>query len=147
MILSSVPLVSLTDTGEVDKNGNITKLGRINGVLKACDNGKQNENTATCSYYAWYQGTSMAAPHASGVAALAVGAHGTGTSAANFGLAPETVRSLLMSTASNHACPPGGVQSYEREGRSAEFTAICSGTVDFNSFYGDGIVNALGVVQ
>ena len=147
MILSSVSLVSLTDTGEVDKNGNITKLGRINGVLKACDNGKQNENTATCSYYAWYQGTSMAAPHASGVAALAVGAHGTGTSAANFGLAPDTVRSLLMSTATNHACPPGGVQSYEREGRSAEFTAICSGTVDFNSFYGDGIVNALGVVQ
>ena len=39
------------------------------------------------------------------------------------------------------------VQSYEREGRSAEFTATCSGTVAFNSFYGDGIVNALGVVR
>jgi hypothetical protein len=33
-----------------------------------------------------------------------------------------------------------------QEGRPAEFDALCTGTEDYNSFYGDGIVNALGVV-
>ncbi len=32
--------------------------------------------TSACGYYAWLQGTSMASPHATGVAALAVSAHG-----------------------------------------------------------------------
>ncbi len=52
-----------------------------------------------------------------------------------------------MGTATDHACPPGGVQSYVREGRSEEFTATCVGDADFNGFYGDGIVNALGAVS
>ena len=52
-----------------------------------------------------------------------------------------------MSSARNHACPAGGVQSYTDVGRSAEFTATCNGTADFNAFYGDGIVNALGAVS
>ena len=95
-ILSAAPLSVLQATGEVDKNGNVTKLGRDLGVLKSCVNGKQNENTSSCAYYQWLQGTSMAAPHASGVAALAVGAHGTGTTDADTGLAPATTRALLM---------------------------------------------------
>ena len=57
------------------------------------------------------------------------------------------VRSLLLGTATDHACPAGGVQSYLDEGRSAEFTATCVGTPDHNGFYGEGIVNALGVVE
>ena len=95
----------------------------------------------------YLQGTSMAAPHASGVAALAVSAHGKVQGTAGFTLAADAVRDLLMDTATDHACPAGGVRSYVPEGRSAEFTATCTGTTDFNSFYGDGIVNAAGVVQ
>jgi subtilisin family serine protease len=117
------------------------------GTLKSCVNGKHNENTSACAYYQWLQGTSMAAPHASGVAALVVGAHGAGTSASNFGLAPAMTRSILMDTARDHACPAGGVMSYEDVGRSAEFTATCVGTADFNGFYGDGIVNAVNAVE
>jgi lantibiotic leader peptide-processing serine protease len=147
LILSTASLAALQESGQVDKNGNITKPGRDAGVIKECTDRRQPDQKADCSYYEWLQGTSMAAPHASGVAALAVGAHGTGTSAATFGLAPDTVGSLLMSTATDHACPAGGVQSYTREGRSEEFTATCTGTPAFNSFYGAGIVNALGVVQ
>lgn len=147
LILSSVSLDSLRESGEVDKNGNITKPGRDAGVIKQCTDRRQPDQKATCAYYAWFQGTSMASPHAAGVAALAVAAHGTGASADTFTLAPATTRSLLMDTATDHACPPGGVRSYVPEGRSAEFTARCVGTADFNSFYGDGIVNALGVVQ
>jgi len=147
LILSSVSLDSLRETGEVDKNGNITKPGRDAGVIKQCTDRRQPDQKATCAYYAWFQGTSMASPHAAGVAALAVAAHGTGASADTFTLAPATTRTLLMDTATDHACPAGGVRSYEPEGRSAEFTATCVGTPDVNSFYGEGIVNALGVVQ
>jgi subtilisin family serine protease len=147
LILSAAPLSVLQATGEVDKNGNVTKLGRTNGVVKSCVNGKQNENTSQCAYYQWLQGTSMAAPHATGVAALVVGAHGSGTSEADFGLAPAQTRAILMDTATDHACPNPPTVSYEREGRDASFTATCVGTPDFNGFYGDGIVNALAAVS
>ena len=146
-ILSAAPLNALQDEGLVDKNGNVTKLGRDFGVLKSCVNGKHNENTSECAYYQWLQGTSMAAPHASGVAALVVAAHGTGSSVSNFGLAPAQTRSILMETATDHACPTPPLQTYTAEGRSEEFNALCVGTADFNGFYGDGIVNALGAVQ
>lgn len=147
LILSAAPLVALQESGEVDKNGNITKPGRDAGVLKVCANGKHNENTSECAYYQWLQGTSMASPHASGVAALAVGAHGSGGSVDTLGLDPAETAKILMGTATDHACPAGGTQSYTDVGRPAEFTATCVGTPDFNGFYGDGIVNAWGVVQ
>ena len=147
LILSAAPLHVLQAEGQVDKNGNITKLGRTYGTLKSCENGKHNENTSECGYYQWLQGTSMAAPHASGVAALVVAAHGSGTSEADFGLPAAMTRSILMDTARDHACPDGGVMSYENVGRSPEFTATCVGTADFNGFYGDGIVNAANAVE
>lgn len=147
LILSAAPLNVLQASGEVDKNGNITKLGRDFGVLKSCENGKHNENTSDCAYYQWLQGTSMAAPHASGVAALAVAAHGIGADASTFGLAPASTKSYLMDGARDHACPSGGTQSYTDVGRSPEFTATCVGDEDFNGFYGAGIVNALNVVE
>ena len=147
LILSAAPLNVLQAEGQVDKNGNVTKPGRDAGVLKSCVNGKNNENTSACAYYQWLQGTSMASPHAVGVAALAVAAHGSGTSVADFGLAPAQTREILMSTATDHACPTPALQTYTDEGRSTEFNALCVGTADFNGFYGDGIVNALGAVE
>lgn len=146
LILSSVPLVALQDTGEVDEDGNITPDGEATGVKKVCQADPEPGTTA-CGYYAFFQGTSMASPHAAGVAALAVSAHGYNLSPGDFGLAPAAVRGLLLGTATEHACPDGGVQSYTDVGRSEEFTATCVGTPDFNGFYGAGIVNALGVVQ
>jgi subtilisin family serine protease len=145
MILSTVPLVSVQETGEVDEAGNITPLGEADGVQKVCQADPEPGTTA-CGYYAFYQGTSMASPHAAGVAALAVAAHGSKTGHGGFGLAPSAVRALLLGTATDHPCPAGGVQSYLAEGRSAQFTATCVGTDAFNGFYGAGIVNALGVV-
>lgn len=146
MILSSVPLVALQDTGEVDEFGDITELGEATGVKKLCQ-ADPDPGTTACGYYAFFQGTSMASPHAAGVAALAVAAHGRKLSPGNFGLEPDAVRALLLGTATDHACPEGGVQSYTEVGRSAEFTATCVGTPELNGFYGAGIVNALGVVE
>jgi subtilisin family serine protease len=146
LILSSFPLGALQESGEVDKNGRITRLGKSTGVIRQCQ-AEPIPGTTACAYFAWLQGTSMATPHATGVAALAVAAHGSGTSAADFGLDPGAVGSLLQRTATDHACPAGGTQSYLDVGRSAEFTATCVGTARRNGFYGEGIVNALGVVQ
>ena len=141
LILSTAPLHVLQAEGAVDESGNVTPAGEAAGVMKDCAKG-------TCGYYQYLQGTSMASPHAAGVAALAVSAHGT-TDEGKRGLtmAPDAVRDVLMKTATNHACPPGGVQQYTNEGRSAEFTATCVGNEDHNGFYGAGIVNALGVVE
>ncbi len=116
---------------------------RRTGVLKDC--GKVKGKTV-CGYYQYLQGTSMASPHAAGVAALAVSAHGESQGKSGFGLSPNKVRRLLMGTATDHACPTPALISYAQEGRSPEFDALCTGTADFNSIYGDGIVNALGVV-
>ena len=146
MILSTVPLISVQETGEVDEAGNITELGESTGVQKVCQ-ADPEPGTSACGYYAFYQGTSMASPHAAGVAALAVAAHGHNLPRGDYGLSPDVVRALLLGTATDHACPAGGVQDYLDEGRDAEFTATCVGTPAFNGFYGAGIVNALGVVQ
>jgi lantibiotic leader peptide-processing serine protease len=142
-ILSTAPTHVLQEKGQVDANGNITPAGAALGVQKACN------DVGECGFYQYLQGTSMASPHAAGVAALAISAHGhkDANPARGYTWDPASVAALLAATATDHACPAGGVQSYLQVGRSAEFTATCVGTPDFNGFYGAGIVNALGVVQ
>src|SRR6185295_5090440 len=68
-VLSTYPLHILQDDGFVDASGNVTPDGSNAGVMKDCDG-------TTCGYYAYLQGTSMASPHATGVAALAVSRFG-----------------------------------------------------------------------
>jgi subtilisin family serine protease len=146
LILSTYPLKSLQESGEVDENGNITPDGEATGVVKQCQ-AKPKRGTTACGYYAWLQGTSMASPHAAGVAALAVGAHGRQQGRSGFGMDPDAVRRLLLRSAGDHACPAGGVQEYTQEGRDATYTARCVGTAQRNGFYGEGIVNAWGAVR
>ena len=121
-----MPLVTVQETGEVDQNGNVTPLGETNGVKKECQ-AKPAKGTTKCGYFAFFQGTSMATPHAVGVAALAVSAHGR-QGHGGFGMSPNEVRDLVMGSATNHACPAGGTQAYIREGRDATWTAECEGS-------------------
>jgi subtilisin family serine protease len=106
-------------------------------------------NAANCGVYVYLQGTSMASPHATGVAALIVSEFGSG-SGAGFGMSPAAVESRLRSTATNTACPRPRLFVYpDLVGADPHvpFEAYCDGGNGFNGFYGDGIINALAAVS
>jgi len=69
-ILSTAPTHVLQEEGLVDEDLNVTEDGEALGVQKSCN------DEGDCGFYQFLQGTSMASPHATGVAALAVSAHG-----------------------------------------------------------------------
>ncbi|GAA0727626.1 S8 family serine peptidase [Dactylosporangium roseum] len=137
-ILSSYPLKVLQKEGSVDADGNVVPTAE-GLVYKECT------AAGKCGYYTYLQGTSMAAPHASGVAALIVSQHGA-KRGKDFGLEPWKVEYLLYSTAAKRACPEPRLQTYTNEGRSPEFNALCEGGKEFNGFYGFGIVDAYAAV-
>jgi subtilisin family serine protease len=141
LVLSSYSLVSLQAAGQVDANGNIVP-GFEGLVFKSCTAGGQ------CGYYTYLQGTSMASPHAAGVAALIVSRFGTKDSKHMGGLTmnPNRVQEIMNESAADQACPASGGETYINEGRDATWDAPCVGTLDRNSLYGEGIVDALAVV-
>jgi subtilisin family serine protease len=101
-------------------------------------------HTGTCAYYQYLQGTSMASPHAVGVAALAVAQYGK-KDRQNGGLtlSPQRVEQLLRGTATKTPCPNPPTVTYH----DPKYTATCEGTPQHNGFYGDGIVSASGIVS
>ncbi len=144
-ILSSYPVNVLQADGRVDANGNITPDGLALGDQKACPAGVTDY--LQCGYYAFLQGTSMASPHVTGVAALIVSQYGTrDPKRGGLSLAPRKTERILVGSAAEHACPTPPLQTYTNEGRSVEFNALCEGTSAFNGFYGSGIVDAQAAV-
>ncbi len=140
-ILSTYPLHVLQEGGFVDAAGNITPDGVAVGVMKDCKGSK-------CGFYAYLQGTSMASPHVTGVAALAVSRFGEKDSRHRGGLklAPWKTELVLTKGAAEHACPVPPLYDYTIVGRPAEFNALCEGDTNFNGFYGHGIVDAYATV-
>ncbi|MFF5157278.1 S8 family serine peptidase [Streptomyces sp. NPDC000348] len=84
--------------------------------------------------YAFLQGTSMASPHAAGVAALLKSEHPRAT--------PAQLQALLKAQADNPGCP----ESYDQDGDGAQ-DATCEGGSRVNGFYGFGVVDALRAVK
>jgi subtilisin family serine protease len=98
------------------------------------------------NYWAWAQGTSMASPHAVGVAALVVAEYGTRDKRhRGLTLDPAETEAIMREQATDTPCPAQNPYVYPPPLNPAVYTARCDGTPDRNGFYGDGIVNAAAV--
>ncbi|MGH3425380.1 MAG: S8 family peptidase [Nocardioidaceae bacterium] len=94
------------------------------GSIDVAGPGSRILSTYPGGRYAYMSGTSMASPHAAGTLALLKSAHPDAS--------PDQLLTMLRDEARDHACP-----SDDR----------CIGMVDDNSFYGEGIVDALAAVK
>ncbi|MFC7643393.1 S8 family serine peptidase [Streptosporangium lutulentum] len=101
-------------------------------VVRDCANG-------TCAYYQYLAGTSMAAPHATGVAAILISRFGK-PGKGGVTMSPDEVQRLLYSTAKKEACPSPRKYVYHLEGQ--EIAQVCNGSKADNGFYGRGIADA-----
>ena len=119
-----------------------TATPNVPNVVRDCRGG-------TCAYYQYLQGTSMASPHATGVAALAIGRWGLPDfrNGGKFQF-PDVVELLMRRTATNTPCPTPRAFTYTRHlptGATVTDTHTCEGGTSNNGFYGDGILNALKI--
>jgi subtilisin family serine protease len=143
VVLAAYPAALAIANEEVDADGEPT----VPYVLRNCD------AKGVCAYYQYLQGTSMASPHASGVAALIVGRWGSHDRRGETSLAPDITGWILEATATDTPCPDPATVTYTRrvpqpDGTIAVRTnsATCEGTAEANGFYGEGVINALRAV-
>jgi subtilisin family serine protease len=94
--------------------------------------GRLIQDPATGALYAWLNGTSMAAPHVTGVVALIRAAHPD--------MSVGAVIALLKNTATPQGCPSALDPGVEFFGAPVQ---VCTGGTGSNNFYGKGLVNAL----
>jgi subtilisin family serine protease len=86
--------------------------------------------------YCWIQGTSMAGPHAAGLAALLL----------SKGVAPQAVQGAMEMTANPLPCPTD-MTMYQNFPQFSGEPQQCTGGAGHNSFYGAGEIDALAAVR
>ncbi|MFC4585598.1 S8 family peptidase [Sphaerisporangium corydalis] len=125
-ILAAAPASALRKQKLIDASGK--PVG--SSVVRDCHRGK-------CAYYQYLSGTSMASPHAAGVAAILVARFGK-PGKGGLLLSPAKVEKLLYATATHTGCPSSGSTTYT----VSEETHVCEGSSAKNGFYGHGLVDA-----
>ncbi|WP_307251063.1 S8 family peptidase [Kineosporia succinea] len=136
-VLGAYPKHLAIENGDIDENGEPTNTA----VLKSCKG-------SVCGYYQYLQGTSMASPHAAGVAALVVSEYGK-KDKSGLGLDPDKTEAKVLKSATETACPNPRTFHYHRiltTGAVVDSYATCEGPKSDNGFYGHGIVNAKAAV-
>jgi lantibiotic leader peptide-processing serine protease len=142
-ILAAYPEALARARGELNPDG----TPNVPNVVRSCEG-------SVCAHYQYLQGTSMASPHAAGVAALIVSRFGH-RDRANGGLTLDSdlTGAVLRQTATERACPTPRDFTYTRlvqqpDGSFQTVTAThtCEGSKSRNGFYGAGIVDALRAV-
>ena len=135
-VLGPYPLQLALSEGGVDPDG----TPNTPFVVRDCQVG-------TCAYYQYLQGTSMASPHAVGVAALIVSRWGKRDKRlGGLTLEPRETLRILERTATAHPCPSPPLLDYTIVGRPAEFNVVCTGKPSNTNVWGRGIVDALNAV-
>lgn len=139
MILAAYPAALAQANGDLNPDGTPNN----DFVVRDCKG-------TVCGYYQYLQGTSMAAPHAAGVAALIVSEYGKpDRKHGGITLDPSKTERILRRTAVDQACPQPRTFTWTRvlrSGATSTSSATCKGGADDNGFYGDGIVNAYAAV-
>ncbi len=135
LILAAYPKNVAEEFGDIDANGDPTTPF----VLKSCKG-------ATCAYYQYIQGTSMASPHAVGVAALIISKYGE-RKHGGVSLHPFLTQAYLQASATDTPCMTPNPFSYASKGRPPSYDTFCEGTPVYNGVYGYGIVDALTAVS
>ena len=98
------------------------------------------------STYCYLQGTSMAAPHVAGVAALIVSRYGDAANPQNGKMRPGQVSAYLEQTADPQPCPTELPEGYEDFTQNNGELQTCAGGPGHNSWYGNGRVDALAAI-
>ncbi|HEY6881722.1 MAG TPA: S8 family serine peptidase [Polyangiales bacterium] len=130
-IVSPIPSYSYYYQAASDWNGRVAE-----GCTDGRDPNDPAHDPSTCkATYAALQGTSQAAPHVTGVAALALSRFGK--------LNTPGLLAALVRGATPQACPAGDYQPYPDDMPAEK----CQGLKPLNGFYGAGIVDALGTVR
>ncbi|TDD79429.1 S8 family peptidase [Actinomadura rubrisoli] len=142
-IWAAYPARLAKERGELNPDG----TPKVSFLIRSCTGKK-------CAYYQSIQGTSMASPHAVGVAALVVSKYGRPDRGhGGLTLDPSFVERVLRGTATAKPCPTPSTVEYVWyrlvDGKWVKNTSkqTCEGSKERNGFFGNGIVDALHAVQ